>query len=413
MKKQQTKNNWQMLVVDKISDLPFYVDPPAIAYVLEVDDYYFKYHEDDDLKKTPYFSGINGWHNYSAPTPLNDRKIHIIRTQWLNGWNLDYFPDYIETMQKAREQDELEGIFGQHGGPSINQNTVITDLKPGEIIYRTQEWVGVTAQDHLAGDKMIAVVQEDNPDSGNEIADKCFSSRNIPAYPWTDPREGYDAETNAYMQIGDEYYPVIDHEPNTRSLLGYPEVEDSRFDHLWQGCGLKTTRVFLRSALRQPIPAGTEYKITVRTWYVVSVEHLGSTPGNTSWESPAFCEEYDRRNFDYFWIGGSRIIPRFERKIHHNQNTHAIPGDLIYRPATLDWHQVLPENKDHALFSCTVTVDEKAPTEGIPTTAYIVKLKGTQKAPLILPTSEVAEDGRVVTTLWDEYHRASFTKTRN
>lgn len=118
------------------------VPPPAIAYVREDGNYYFMFPWSSDLADTPYHSVVGvGWHNLDSPTPRYDRPIHIIHTQWLNGWNLDYYPNFIDTSQGGQTQEYLEDVFAKHHGPPSKDSGV---YNPPQVIVMAALSAGET-----------------------------------------------------------------------------------------------------------------------------------------------------------------------------------------------------------------------------------------------------------------------------
>ncbi len=333
------------------------IAPPAMAYCREDGNYYLKFAYVKDFVDTPYYSGIgNGWHNMDVSSPEFDRPIHVIHTQWLNGWNLDYYPDYINTLATARGMGELEGIFGHHYGSE--DNTEIENLNPGDFIFRTQNLYGTIAKSHGNSDRIIHV---DGLEI--EIPDKVFSSRNIPLQ-----EDAFGAYGScAKLIINNKEYWILEHYPNSRTEdphpdggypcefdeenqtvncknLGdeysdHPAYDDSRFNSIWKPLGQPTTKVFINQKLDQTIEEGTEFKIEVREWYIVSCEILD------------LCEGHKQQTWDYLSIAGADAPARFTRKIHSIKSESdllrlylskkCIPGDLAYNELDQTWYQIL------------------------------------------------------------------------
>ena len=331
------------------------VDPPAVAYCRADGNYYFKYSDLGALKNTPYFSGIgDGWHNMDAPSPQFDRLIHIVTTQWLNGINLDYFPDFIEVQQSARDLDELQGIFGtRYGPPSSEYNTEISLMKPGEFIYRSQYYQGRIGSNKGIGSQVISLLDLDK-----EIPDKWFTSRNFPLN-----ENDYSVyNSGSILVIDGEEYEILDHFPNHRTVSdggiyfrwvqGLPyydrapqgsetaDEHDSRYNAIWRGCGLPTTKVYIRGGLRKPITAESSFYIYNRQWYIVSCEKLDHCPGHKF------------RCWDYMRMAGHLAPARFSRRIHTIGDENEIkqfylqkkilPGDLIFHEQNSNYYQILP-----------------------------------------------------------------------
>jgi len=586
----QKSTDFSFVVVNERSDLvSLKMPPPTFAYVRADGAYYLKYKYSAHLAATPFYSGVgDGWHNMNSPCPRMDRPIHIIHTQWLNGWNLDYYPDFIDTKTGNWEQEELLEVLGKHYGPpglsyspklkpivvtidgtyttadskiyfigltrklntlctivinghtygiidwdtentypvwlelstdlistdltvgtiswpesnivysgtvtanhaendteiaiegltgpidtsyifSINEeayeitnyspqgegelpttitispglataldmgdpwdmvrgqnkyNTDIEDLRPGDLIFRTQTWHGVIEGNHEEGSTEITVTGVDS-----EIADKWFSSHAIPL-AGKERESGY---AGSYLNIGDKKYPVIDHEPNIRSVNNYectlensPCYDASRFDAIWKPLGLPTTKLFLQSPLNEGVTDGQAFTITNKHWYVVSVESLGSEDTSVSFETPQFCEGHIRDCFNFYHISAGEVPARFEAILHVIASEEAfetiweqkkvIPGDLLYHSLWHNWYQILPkyvngevsQETSFADFSRTLTVFDKAEFTNYLedfdfNNLYVINLSHeTQRWTRTLKTG-FDTDGNITTTTWTRY----------
>jgi len=368
-----SSNNFTFFEVPTREDMiALEVQPPSFCFVRSDGTYYFKYRDEPELEETPFYSGFNGWHNMCSPCPRFDRRIHHLHTRWLNGWDLDWYPDLIDIRQGVDEETPGSEYFTQilgpfQGAPGVNgYNTVITDLRPGDLIYRTQQWSGTFNGVYAPGDLTIEVAG-----LTQEIADKFFSSRSLPgAVSLGSMRsKGY---TNTYLTTilpdGDDITPttiaaVIDHSPHAPR-----EIVDSPYDGLWDFSGEPTTTLHLKTPLQVAIEHEAAFTLKAYHWYVVSCEHLGSESDLTEWEQPQFCDGHIRRTLDFHHLDAGPVPARYEAMLHTItqeselqqlfEQKRLVPGDLMHHGTWHNWMQALPIYQENAAGMRVLSEDE-------------------------------------------------------
>lgn len=256
------------------------------------------------------------------------------------------------TIAPALQTDLAQGTPWSMLKKQGDYNTTIRNMKPGDLIFRSQIWKGTVNGNHAAGATTVNIAGVDT-----EIGDRWSSSHSI-SHDDAGIRNASQAGCSLY--VGSNNYQIVDHEPSARSEHGYvyanlgqgtPDNPD--FNQLeWLPTGKPTTKVFLRSGLTEPLANGTEFIIKNKHWYVVSVEHLGSDDATTVFDTPEFPEGHNRKCMDFFNVASGESPARFEMMLHVIASEEAfdrlfdegkiIPGDLAYHERWHNWYQVLP-----------------------------------------------------------------------
>jgi hypothetical protein len=207
---------------------------------------------------------LDSWEPLQSPGLETDRLTHVVDTQCVNGYNLDYYPDYTSVRQKPYNINELGLIFGAPGG----KNDTEVDWHPGDLILRSQEWIVEVVNQRLVPEGLLLTV---NMPEGDEITDKWVSSRNIPMQ--TDAYAQFQAGTVLYEATTDTEYPVLEHWPNGRRAR-YDDPEPTspvKLDRFWAYSGQPTTEILLRTAAEIDTSYVTLYH---EATYIVTCECL-------------------------------------------------------------------------------------------------------------------------------------------
>lgn len=220
-------SNLDILTYASYTDLP-QLGTYGVAYVRDEDAYYL------------FYPMTDSWEPLQSPSIETDRLTHLVNTQGVNGYNLDYYPDYSSVRQKPYNINELGLIFG---APGLKNNSEV-DWHPGDLILRSQEWTVEAVSQRLVPEGLLLTV---NMPDGDEITDKWVSSRNIPMQ--TDAYAQFQTGTVLYDATTDTEYPVLEHWPNgRRARYDDPEPTSSaKLDRFWSYSNQPTTEILLRA----------------------------------------------------------------------------------------------------------------------------------------------------------------------
>ncbi len=147
----------KLLHYDRIDNIEF--DAPAIVFANN--SYYIRYNDGKEFIDVPHYPGA--WHNLDNLE--KDRRIHIIHTPAVNGFNLDYatdwFPDESDFKNLAETDDEgnslMEFYFGKSGiAVVIDRYTLVYSQLTGGYVLGTAYQL-INAQDDGAEVKAIAL----------------------------------------------------------------------------------------------------------------------------------------------------------------------------------------------------------------------------------------------------------------
>lgn len=313
---------FEVETLDELEDLK--VPPPAYVYVREVGNYYFMYPYSSDLAETPYHSVIGkGWHNMDSPTPRYDRKMHTIHTQWLNGWNLDYFPDYIDTSQGGWELKYMNVIFGQHFGPP-NKDSVLPI--PNQYV--------LTDGDAAEGSNTLYLT--DLKYAVNSFCTLTVAGNTYSLIEWdqnNDPPLWVKVTPDLTQDIPDESLVVIE----------YPEVSPSYEGQLAQAASAGDTTIII-NGLTGPIDTSYILAISGGLYQILDYQPQGN--GKIPYEltiSPGLASDLDAQT------------PWSMLKTQGKYNTeipNMQPGDLIFRAQ--QWNGTI--NGNHSAGDTTINI---------------------------------------------------------
>lgn len=303
----------------------FSTQPPAMAYVHETSSYFLYYSTPPHYKTLRYMSAIGeGWHPIEASAPSFDRPIHNVHTRWLNGHDLDYYPDFVWTLQSTSylEWEDLFRVHGEmFGPPSDAYDTVIGNIAPGDLILRHEEAVGVLPEGGMSGSWLLEVEGLER-----ELSTKFGAAWAAEVANNTKGQSG----CTMILPSGAEL-PLISHAPNNFDTPDSYENAKSP----WRPSGVPTTAVQLLAPLAADIAPGTEVRFRTVHWYAASVEILGGCMGHLP-----HC-------FPYFRIAGADAAPRFRRLCHTAvgeagfnsllAQKKCVPGDIVYDPTNNNW----------------------------------------------------------------------------
>ena len=274
--------------------------PPAIAYVHEISNYFFMYPWSSDLVDTPYNSVIgHGWHNIDSPTPRYDRMIHVIHTQWLNGWNLDYNPDYIDTSQGGRDYDYLKDLFGWHHGPSAEQSVV-------QILPQRVTVDGLTP----AGSCTFYIKGLTTP--VNVLCTFTVSGATYSIVGW---------DTHNAIPKWIQITPCLESQldSGTIGIIEWPTVQPQYTGELATDCDSGTTTIQIRGLAG---PIDTSYKLILdgAQYQILSFDAV--VPPTLLEVTPALSKSYNE----------GQSIALLKKKDNYNTTIRNMrPGDFVYR----------------------------------------------------------------------------------
>jgi hypothetical protein len=345
----------------------------GVAYVRELDAYYL------------YYPSLDSWEPLQSPLIEADRTTHAVATQGVNGYNLDYYPDYVSVRQKPYNINDLASVFGQAG---IKDSTTIT-WHPGDLILRAQAWdLEILSQEVVPEGLLLSV----NMPNGEEIVDKWLSSRSIPLQ--TESYDQFQIGTVLYEPATLTEHPVLEHWPNGRRAR-YEDPEptgEGRLPGFWLYSNLPTRQILLRAtAPIQPEAVALYNEAT----YMVTCECLDHGPLATG-ETGEANLGHRRKCFQCIRLKGG-LEPRVRRYLTDDPTVN---GDITYVrddiTGTPQWRYLLDDLDPllPQLYTCWARADL-----GVAALPHGYLFSYTEQ-PYTLPTLSVRADGEIVRSTW-------------